>query len=144
MDEIRNIMFNLDSYRIISNLLNLLGKMTMILNYLILLKQKVKKVLINNNSSFLKNIVLFLRNCISQDEKYYKRLADILIDDLNVYNQKVDKVYANNVLIPLLSIEKVTYVCLHQINEKIKNSYCSYINLETNGDNIQIEEKNNK
>ena len=102
---------------------------------------KSDSILINNNSSFLKNIVLFLRNCISGNEKCYKRLADILINDLNVCKQKVDKEYANNVLIPLLSIEKVTYVCVHPINETIKSNYCSYINLESNEENIEKEEK---
>ena len=103
--------------------------------------EKSDSILINNNSSFLKNIVLFLRNCISGNEQCYKRLAEILIKDLNVCKQKIDKEYANNVLIPLLSIEKVTYVCVHPINEKIKSNYCSYINLESNNEYIEQEEK---
>ena len=102
--------------------------------------EKSDSILINNNSSFLKNIVLFLRNCISGDDKSYKRLADILINDLNVCKLKIDKEYANNVLIPLLSLEKVTYVCVHPINEKIKSNYCSYINLESN-EYVETEEK---
>ena len=105
--------------------------------------EKSDSILINNNSSFLKNIVLFLRNCISGDDKCYKKLADILINDLNLCKQKIDKEYANNVLIPLLSLEKVTYVCVHPINEKIKSNYCSYINLESN-DYIEVEEKKEK
>ena len=104
--------------------------------------EKIDSILINNNSSFLKNIVLFLRNCISGNNECYKRLADILINDLNLCKQKIDKEYANNVLIPLLSIEKVTYVCVHPMNEKIKSNYCSYINLESNNENENDENKN--
>ena len=103
--------------------------------------EKSDSILINNNSTFLKNIVLFLRNCISGNEECYKRLANILINDLNICKQKIDKEYANKVLIPLLSLEKVTYVCVHPINEKIKSNYCSYINLESNNENVETEEK---
>ena len=106
--------------------------------------EKSDSILINNNSSFLKNIVIFLRNCISGNEECYKRLADILINDLNICKQKIDKEYANNVLIPLLSIEKVTYVCVHPINEKIKTNYCSFINLESNTENVEIKESKDK
>jgi hypothetical protein len=100
--------------------------------------------LINNNTNFLKNIVIFLRNCISGNEECYKKLAEILIKDLDICQKKIDKEYANNVLIPLLSLEKVTYLCLHPINEKIKNNYCSYINLETSDENQKIEENKEK
>ena len=89
-----------------------------------------ESILINNNTNFLKNIVIFLRNCISGDEESYKKLAKILIKDLDICKQKIDKEYANSVLIPLLSFEKVTYCCLHPINEKIKTNFCSYINFE--------------
>ena len=106
--------------------------------------EKSDSILINNNSTFLKNIVLLLRNCISGEEKCYKRLADILINDLNLCKQKIDKEYANNVLIPLLSIEKVTYVCVHPINEKVKTNYCSFINLESNTENAEILENKPK
>ena len=56
-------------------------------------------ILINNNTNFLKNIVIFLRNCISGNEECYKKLAKILIKDLDICQQKIDKEYANNVLI---------------------------------------------
>ena len=101
-------------------------------------------ILINNNTNFLKNIVIFLRNCISGNEECYKKLAKILIKDLDICKQKIDKEYANNVLIPLLSLEKVTYFCLHPINEKIQSNYCSYINLESNDENIKKEENKEK
>ena len=99
-----------------------------------------ESILINNNINFLKDIVIFLRNCISGDEECYKKLATILIKDLDICKQKIDKEYANNVLIPLLSLEKVTSVCLHPINEKIKNNFCSYINLETTDEDSKKEE----
>ena len=97
-------------------------------------------ILINNNINFLKNIVIFIRNCISGNEECYQKLAKILIKDLEICKQKIDKEYANNILIPLLSLEKVTYLCLHPINEKIKNNFCSYINLEATDENIKKEE----
>ena len=103
-----------------------------------------ESILINNNTNFLKNIVLFLRNCISGNEECYKKLAQVLIKDLDICKQKIDKEYANNVLIPLLSLEKVTYFCLHPINEKIKNNLCSYINLESNEENKVQEESKEK
>ena len=106
--------------------------------------EKIDSILINNNSTFLKNIVLLLRNCISGNSECYKKLASILIKDLNICKQKIDKEYANNVLIPLLSIEKVTYVCVHPMNEKIKSNYCSYINLESCNENLELEENKNK
>ena len=103
-----------------------------------------ESILINNNTNFLKNIVLFLRNCISGNEECYKKLAKVLIKDLDICKQKIDKEYANNVLIPLLSLEKVTYFCLHPINEKIKSNFCSYINLESSEENKLQEESNDK
>ena len=101
-------------------------------------------ILINNNINFLKNIVIFIRNCISGNEECYQKLAKILIKDLEICKQKIDKEYANNILIPLLSLEKVTYLCLHPINEKIKNNFCSYINLEATDENIKKEESKEK
>jgi ubiquitin-protein ligase len=44
----------------------------------------------------------------------------------------------------LLSLEKVTYLCLHPINEKIKNNYCSYINLEASEETVKKEEPKEK
>ena len=103
--------------------------------------EKSDCILINNNINFLKNIVIFIRNCISGNEQCYEKLAKILIKDLDICQLKIDKEYANNVLIPLLSLEKVTYVCLHPINAKIKSNYCSYINLEANDESEKKEEE---
>ena len=114
-------------------------------------KEKSDSILINNNSNFLQNIVIFLRNCISGDDNCYKKLAHILVDDLEICKKKFDKEYANKILMPLLSIEKVSYVCLHPIDNKLKNTFCSYINLETqeviennNENNNQNSEKKNE
>ena len=92
--------------------------------------EKSDSILINNNSKFLQNIVIFLRNCISGYENCYKRWANIVVEDLEICKKKYDKEYANKILMPLLSIEKVSYVCLHHIDSKLKNSFCSFINLE--------------
>ena len=47
-----------------------------------------ESILINNNVNFLKNIVIFIRNCISGNEECYNKLAKILIKDLEICKQK--------------------------------------------------------
>ena len=108
-----------------------------------ILKNKNKlsdTIFLNNNIYFLRNFVKFIRNCISDDKKSHEKLAKILMEDLELSKKKLDKNYVNNVLMPLLKIEKTINVCVHPIDNKIKNIYSSYINLELNNEKEETNE----
>ena len=102
-------------------------------------KEKSDTILINNNLDFMNNVVIFMKNCISNYPECHKKLAEILIKDLELFRQKNDKNYVNHVLIPLLKIERTTNICIHPIDSNVKNIYSSYCNLESN-DNASSEE----
>lgn len=91
--------------------------------------EQSNSILINNNINFLRNIVTFLRNCIGDKSERYDKLAKILIEDLEICKKKIDKGYANNILMPLLRLEKTTNVCIHPIDSHLKTIYSSYCNL---------------
>jgi hypothetical protein len=65
------------------------------------------------------------------------------MEDLELSKKKLDKNYVNNVLMPLLKIEKTINVCVHPIDNKIKNIYSSYINLELNNEKDENNNANN-
>ena len=98
-------------------------------------------ILINNNINFLKNIVVFIRNCISDDKDCFEKLAKILIEDLEICKKKIDKGYANNVLMPLLRLEKTTNVCIHPIDSNLKTIFSSYCNLNAKEENENQDKK---
>ena len=98
-------------------------------------------ILINNNINFLKNIVVFIRNCISDDKDCFEKLAKILIEDLEICKKKIDKGYANNVLMPLLRLEKTTNVCIHPIDSNLKTIFSSYCNLNAKEENENKDKK---
>ena len=102
-------------------------------------KEKSDTILINNNLDFMNNVVIFMKNCISNYPECHKKLGEILIKDLELFRQKNDKNYVNHVLIPLLKIERTTNICIHPIDSNVKNIYSSYCNLESN-DNASSEE----
>ena len=108
-------------------------------------KEKSDTILINNNLYFMNDIVIFLKNCVSDYPECHKKLAEILIKDLELFRQKNDKNYVTNLLIPLLKIEKTTNVCIHPIDSNVKNIYSSYCNLESsnNSPNDEVIDSNN-
>lgn len=86
-------------------------------------------ILINNNAIFLDNIVTFLRNSIIKREDCHIRLAKILIEDLEVCKLKIDKIYANNILMPLLRMENTINLCLHPVDSFFNSILSTYCNI---------------
>lgn len=62
-------------------------------------------ILLINNSLFLENFIIYLFNSIGDNKIFHKKLAVILINDLQICYQRVDKTYTNKILIPLLRME---------------------------------------
>ena len=77
-------------------------------------------MLICDNSDFLNDFVIFFKNCINYDSNSYKRVAAILINDLEICKKKVDEVYSNKILMPLLRMEETINICLHPIDSTYK------------------------
>ncbi len=99
-------------------------------------------ILINNNCSFLENIVTFLRNSIIKREDCHIRLAKILIEDLEICKKKIDKIYANNILMPLLRMENTINLSLHPIDSffgSILSAYCNIGHLTANVKEDKLE-----
>jgi len=108
---------------------------------------KSESILINNNCTFLENVVTFLRNSIIKREDCHVRLAKILIEDLEICKQKIDKIYANHILMPLLRMENTVNLCLHPIDSffnSILSAYCNISHLTTNIKDEKLESNENK
>ena len=100
-------------------------------------------ILVNNNSTFLANVVIFMNNCLVNYPDQYKQLAVELDEDLKNCRSKTDRTYSKNVFLPLLQMEKSVKVCVHPVDSNLQIMKCSYCSISSNGKDVN-DDGNNK